>query len=65
VKLGDLVKTPGLKKFYTNFDWEDRIGLIIGFDNRPASKGFAIVFIPDCDYCIFSVETLELISEAR
>ena len=65
MKLGDLVKTPGLKKFYTNFDWEDRIGLIIGFDNRPASKGFAIVFIPDCDYCIFSVETLELISETR
>ena len=64
MKLGDLVRTPALNEFYP-FDWEDCIGLITGFDDRPGSKGFAIVFIPDCDYCIFSVQTLELISEAQ
>ena len=65
MKVGDLIKTPTLKEFDMSFDWEDRVGIITGFDDRPGSKGFAIVFIPGRDLCIFSVQILELISEAQ
>ena len=62
MKVGDLVKTPVLQHLITNFKWENQIGVVVDFDTRPGSEGYAIVLVSEQDICFFNVNTLTKIT---
>ena len=68
MKVGDLVRAP-----YTTMmldsersEWEGKVGIVIGFDNRFGSEGFVKVMIQDNSLvCFFDERSLEAIHESR
>ena len=69
MKVGDLVKTPtwpcSSRRLVYNtphYIWSNQLALVVGFDDRPGSKGYVrVVLQSTAHHCVFHKDSLSLL----